>query len=933
VADLPVDALSAREREVLEALTVDRATNAEVAARLFISVRTVESHVASLLRKCGVHDRRSLIRLAPALLDASVVGQPVGAPLTSFVGRPGERSLVVEALSSSRLVTVVGAGGSGKTRLALRVTDDVAARYPDRPIDVDLVPVTAADRVPSAIVQRLGLAERGSAEAALASRFRNQQGLVLLDNCEHLGVPLAGVLERLLAHCPGLTVLATSRIRFGAPFETVVHLAGLALDHAVELFAERAASAGAPLDDDDLRQALDVCRALEGLPLAIELAAAQVPAIGLDGVMAALTDPLALLAGGSRAAPRHESVRATLEWSHDLLGASDRALLRRLAVLAVPFRAEVAEAVAADWAPVPAGDGRLLGTLVDASLLTVERGATGTRYRLQEAVRQFAAEQATAAGEDEVAESRLLRWCSARVAALESWPDGAQLGLEPDVALIRSVIERAAARRSGPDPFVAGLARHVAVLLFAHGAPADAQRLHEIAAALASAQAEAGEDLEAAAGAAEAHAAGDASVALRRAAALAWEAAGEPAAAATQLARAAELLNRAPGYFVTPPDESDVEELIEAARRLAGDDSRAAERILTAAAFAQLTEDRPSTAREAAALARRLGDVAGESAALDAESSRELAAGHVARAYAVDLQRLVLLAPVRRTAAIGLEYEDALQSAASCAVALGDLQAARRLALELEALPALAAERHIAVALPMLVETLRGDLPSAIERAAAFLRSWNRAGRPAIGYLSSGAYAVGTAFALAGDDDRAEQWRSIADELFGPRTRQIDFEPATFDLLVLLHRGDWDAALHRAWSPPESQGTMPVAQWTAAFWRPWYTALWTESAVLAHSPEAASRIAVARQHVAGNPVAAAIVDRAAALLARDSAAMPGIAQRLHELDAPYQAARTRVLAGGAEAAGGAAETSDCGAAPMARFTASPSSSDPGHPSS
>ena len=918
-----LEALSAREREVLEALTVDRSTNAEVAARLFISVRTVESHVASLLRKTGVHDRRALLRLAPVLLGEPVAGQPVAAPLTSFFGRGRERSQTVDALSTSRLVTVVGAGGSGKTRLALEVLDEVASRYPDPPTDVDLVPITTVARVPSAIAQRLGLAERGSAEAALAMRFRNRPGLVLLDNCEHLGGALAGALERLLVDCPGLTVLATSRTRFGVPFEVVVHLAGLASDSATELFAQRAAAAGATLDADDRRRALSVCHALEGLPLAVELAAAQVPALGLDGVMAALGDPLALLAGGSRASVRHESVRATLQWSYDLLGPADRALLRRLAVLVGPFRGEVAEAVAADWAPVPAGNGRLLGTLVDASLLAVEMGSTGTRYRLQEVVRQFAAEQAAMAGEDAVAESRLLAWCGSWAAPSELQPDTEEPGFGSDLAIVRSAIDRAAASRRGPDALIARLSRAVAALQFAHGDPADAQRLWEIAAATAGTPSESGGDLDAAAGAAETRAAGGASVALRRAAAAAWEAAGAPAAAAVQLARAAELLNRAPGYFIAPQEAGDAEELITAARHLAGDDPQAAERIITATVFASLSENDPSSAREAAALARQLDDQAGESAALDAESSLELAAGHVARAYELGLRRLSPLAPATKSAAIGLEYEDALQSTASCAVALGDVQAGRRLALEFAALPALHAERHIAIAPLVLVETLRGDLPTAIDQAPGFLTSWNRAGRPPIGYLSSAAYALGTAFAVAGADTAAEQWRSIADELFGARERQVDFEPATFDLLLLLHRGEWEGALRRASSSPDTQGGVPVAQWTAALWRSWYTALWTEAAVLARSPEAGDRIAFAPEHVDGNPIAAAIVDRAAALHSRDFAVMPDIAQRFHDLGAPYQAARTRVLAGGTEATEGAVDMAACGATPMARAEASP----------
>jgi predicted ATPase/DNA-binding CsgD family transcriptional regulator len=916
VERLPLGPVSARERDVLLALAPDGSTNAEIAARLFLSVRTVESHVASLLRKTGAHDRRALLRLAPELLGPGRTEPVGGTPLTSFVGRDRNREQVAAALSAARLVTVVGAGGSGKTRLARVVLDDVRDRYPDGAVEVDLVPVADASRVPSVVAERFGLTERGSAEAALASRFRTQHALVLLDNCEHLGDALAAVLERLLSACPGLTVLATSRTRLAVPFETVVRLSGLEAGAAVELFAARAESGGWPLDEDDRTRSEAVCRALEGLPLAIELAAAQVPAIGMDGVEAALADPLSLLDGGPRAVTRHESLRATLRWSHDLLGPVDRAVLRRLAVITAPFPVEVAEAVAAGWPPVPAGTSRLLGTLVDASLLGMERGPSGTRYRLHEAVRRFAAEHASAAGEDAAAESRLLAWSGARIAALEAGPGASGRPAPAEVAVMRSAVEQAVARRRGPDPLVAALARRLATLLLAGGAPADAERLFTAAAATA-APAEAAGDLEAAAAAAETRGAGDASVESRRAAAAAWEAAGAPALAAVQLARAAELLNRAPGYFIDVTADGAVEALIAEAVRLAGDDARAAGRILTARAFAASGDASVPMARAAAASARRLGDVVGESAALDAESSGALMTGHVERAYAVQLQRIALLQPVRSAAVIGLEYEDALITAGDCAVALGDLATARRLALQIEGLPALAAEQHIGVALSMLVETIRGDLAGAARRAPLFVASWNAAGQGVVGAVASGSYAAATAFALLGNDDEAARWRSITDEVFGSRTRMIDFERAFLDLLVLLHRGDWAGALRRAWSSPDTRGPVPVAQWIASYWRPWYTALWVEAAVLAGAPDAADRVAGAREHLGGNPVAAAIVDRGAALLSHDLGALPDIAARFDGLDAPYQAARTRLLSGGPAAARGAAEMTACGATRMA----------------
>ena len=768
----PLGPLSARELDVLRALS-DHGTNAEIAAGLFLSVRTVESHVASLLRKTGQHDRRDLIRLAPGLLGGGE--QHRAAPLTSLVGRERERERVAAALAADRLVTIVGPGGAGKTRLALDVLEQVRDHYPAGAAHVDLVPLADPSRLPSVLVERFGLAERGSPESALAARFGAQRGLAVLDSCEHLGPALAGVLEALLEACPGLSVLATSRRRLAVPFETVVRIDGLPVAASVRLFLERAASAGWPVDDEDRARVETICRGLEGLPLALELAAAQVAGIGVDGVEAALADPLALLAGGSRAARRHGSLRATLEWSHDLLDPVDRAILRRLSVITGSFSADAAAAVAAGWAPVPAAGAPLLAALADASLLALQRTAEGTRYRLHDVVRRFAEEQAAAADEAGEAESRLLAWCSAMLDAL---PAGSlqEQAVDADLVVARVAVEQAAARRGAPDAPLAALARRMAAVLLARGTPAEAQQLSELAATLAATPEEAGRDLDEAAGAAELRGAGDTAQELRRASADAFAAGGSPAAAAEQLARAAEALNRTPGHLLTFPAEGAAEALTDAARALAGDDPRASSRILTAMVFADLGRDPDGQAREAVELARRAGDVAGESAALDAQGSRAMDRGDLRAAYAIQIRRIALLETAPATASVALEYQDALQTAADFALALGELDSALRFAQAIGALAGLAAERHLAVAPLLLAHVIRGELRSALALTDVFLASWTRAGRPVIGALSAAAYAAATAFALSGDDEQAASWRAIAVEVFGARERLIDFE-------------------------------------------------------------------------------------------------------------------------------------------------------------
>ena len=229
--------MSAREAEVLAALG-EHLTNAEIAARLFISVRTVESHVSSLLRKLQVNDRRALAAAAatlrPAASAPSALALPLPSPLTSFVGRVAERAALAAALAAHRLVTAVGPGGVGKTRLALSVVTEVAGRYADGAWYADLVPVTDPAMVAPAIAAALGLGERQgrSSEDTVLGWLAPRETLLVLDNCEHLLDGLPVLLERLLAGSPRLSVLVTSRARLLVPFEWVFPVLGLSIKEA-----------------------------------------------------------------------------------------------------------------------------------------------------------------------------------------------------------------------------------------------------------------------------------------------------------------------------------------------------------------------------------------------------------------------------------------------------------------------------------------------------------------------------------------------------------------------------------------------------------------------------------------------------------------------------------------------------------------------------
>src|SRR4051794_5437803 len=314
----PEVGISAREAEGLAALG-EHLTNAEIGARLFISIRTVESHVSSLLRKLRVDDRRALAAVS-ATLHSDQAGVPTAvavlpSPLTPFVGRVAERAALTGALHEHRLVTAVGPGGVGKTRLALSVAAEVAGRYADGVWYVDLVPVTDALMIAPAVADALGLSERQGRSAAdlILSWLADRETLLVLDNCEHLLDGVVVLLERLLAGSPRLTVLATSRARLLVPFEWVFPVPGLSVEaddggpgDAVELFLQRAAAGGSPLPcDEDKRRIAAVCRGLDGIALAIELAAARFPSLGLDGLEAGLADRLRLLTGGPRVEDRH----------------------------------------------------------------------------------------------------------------------------------------------------------------------------------------------------------------------------------------------------------------------------------------------------------------------------------------------------------------------------------------------------------------------------------------------------------------------------------------------------------------------------------------------------------------------------------------------------------------------------------------------------
>jgi predicted ATPase/DNA-binding CsgD family transcriptional regulator len=926
--------VSAREAEVLAALG-EHLTNAEIGARLFISIRTVESHVSSLLRKLQVADRRALAAVAATVHPASVtvpglgsqVAAPLPSPLTSFVGRVAERAALAGALDAHRLVTAVGPGGVGKTRLALSVVADGADRFADGVWFVDLVPVTEPAMIAAAIAAALGLGEHQgrSAEDTVLNWLAVRETLLVLDNCEHLLDGVGVLLEHLLAGSPGLSVLVTSRARLLVPFEWVFPVPGLSLEadnggpgDAVELFLERAAAGGSTLTSDDWLRVAAVCRGLDGMALAIELAAARVPSLGLDGIEAGLADRLRLLTGGQRVDDRHRSLGSTLDWSYALLDEPDRAVLRRVSAFAAPFTTGATAAVLADWPPVASSAiPTILAGLADRSLLIAIADPGGTRYRALETIRQYGADRLNEAGEAAEARSRHLRWCLDAGASLEILPGD-------DIGAWRTAFDQVADELRGALTWAADNAHHrpqahrlaimLADLCFARGLLGESQRRFEQAGELAPDYSAAAAALRDAAGAAETRHFGNDAMRLRRAAADAALRAGDRAGAAADLAKSAELINRGPGLMATASPPGEVEALLAEARALASDDPVAEARLLVAEAFNGADTD-PVTIElidRALMLAHRVGDPLIESAALDQLTAVQLARGEVRAAAASALRRTELLTPLSVTAGSGLEFFDAFSMATDGAIAAGDLPAARQLAERVRDLPFHREEGHLATARLIVVCALAGDWDETLIFAERFREGWERAGRPRAGNLSRAAYAAATVHGLRGDDDARAAWLDIVDALATPGRplSEIHFGEF-FDALLLLHRGHPKRALHLLDTPPEQ-----LRAWHNGMWRPWYAALWAEAAVLTGHQDATARLHRARLATTENPIAAAIVERAAAL-AGDLAGLIPAAAALAAAGSRYQWARTLVLIGGAERVRGEAALAAMGATPMA----------------
>lgn len=314
---------------------------------------------------------------------------PLDQSLSSFVGRKRELSELRNVLARERLLTLTGTGGIGKTRLAMRLAQEASPAYQDGAVWVELTPVSEPELIAQAVARSIGVPEQRGRPLVdtLVDVLDRRHVLLVLDNCEHLAHACAQLADRLLHRCPRVRVLAASREPLGLAGEVVWLVPVLSETEAVELFAERAHAADSGFSPSTRTEAVtEICRRLDGLPLAIELAAARARVLAPGELLQRLGDPFSVLVGGARLAPpRHQTLRAAIDWSYDLLDEHERLLFDRLSVFVSSFSLAAAESICEQGQDAL----DLLSRLVNRSLVLVDRPADvpETRYRLLETLR------------------------------------------------------------------------------------------------------------------------------------------------------------------------------------------------------------------------------------------------------------------------------------------------------------------------------------------------------------------------------------------------------------------------------------------------------------------------------------------------------------------------------------------------------------------
>ena len=355
-----------------------------------------------------------LARIAPEAGELGMEGKPtvpnnLPNPLTSFIGRTQEIEEICKLVETHRLITLTGSGGVGKTRLSLQVASELLASFPDGIWLVEFAPISDPELVPFTFANLFGLRESGKSRFSLmevlVGYFRTRKALLIFDNCEHLINPIADLADVLLQSCQDLSILASSREVLGVVGEVIYPVSSLELPDlntqisvealrqyaSVELFIERSSTALPTfnLTSEDAPVLAQISHRLDGIPLAIELAAAKVRVLSMEQIAERLEDRFQLLTGGSRTAlERHQTLRAAIDWSYNLLTEPEQLLLRRLSAFVGGWTLGAAESVCGFGGIEASNVLDLLTHLVDKSLVTVDTHAGEARYHMLETIRQ-----------------------------------------------------------------------------------------------------------------------------------------------------------------------------------------------------------------------------------------------------------------------------------------------------------------------------------------------------------------------------------------------------------------------------------------------------------------------------------------------------------------------------------------------------------------
>lgn len=597
---------------------------------------------------------------------------------------------------------------------------------------------------------------------------------------------------------------------------------------AVALFTERAAAAGWPLDPPQHDQITAICARLDGMALAIELAAARYATLGLDGIAAAVSHPLRMLIGGSRADERHRSVRAVLDWSHALLEPVDQQLLHRVSIFVAPFTASAAAEVAGSETDVVA-DG--LARLAEQSLLTVTPSPRGTSYRALETIRQYGAERLSQAGELAGARARHLRWCFTQAADLAVAGPDWRARFDAVADDLRAALTWATGEpEQRADAYL--LARQLAELTFTRHLIGESQQRFEQASALADDAATSASMLRQAAEVAGCRTRGDDMYRLYRAAADAARRTGDTARAAVDLATTATVAYRFSSTFVQLPSEQEAVALVSEARELGGDDPAAAAAVALAEAgvlsdafgAVQGPTDNavPETlarAERAVELAGRTGDPLAESAALDALTAAHAWAGDMFACAATAGRRITLLSSMAdqpETPCGSHELIDGLGMAVQTSIGVGNLADALRWGRRLADHPALAEVGHRATSWLLVADALARNVDDVLAGSTRFLDAWRRAGSPAKAALGPAAAAVVMIHNFRGDHDAESEWQMVLDRLGDSSERTYGYG-ALYDGMRMLHHGHAGEAMKRMAPEPGE-----VWKWVTWIWLHWY---------------------------------------------------------------------------------------------------------------